>query len=61
MEKTCKTCGSLWSVREMASAMRDKDSIECTVCGDELLRWNGSRYYVDAKLLREGPAPDGDA
>jgi hypothetical protein len=31
--------------------MRDKDSMDCTECGFELLSWNGGVIYVDLQLV----------
>jgi hypothetical protein len=51
MEKTCKTCGSVYRITEFRTGMRDEDSIDCQVCGTELMSWNGGTMY-EAELIR---------
>ncbi|MFC1787922.1 hypothetical protein ACFLZY_01745 [Patescibacteria group bacterium] len=35
---------------------RDKDSINCQICGNELMRWNEAACYT-AKLIKQGKKP----
>ena len=51
--QTCDRCGSVYELSSWHSPMRDKDSIECEVCGATLKRWNGSRVWT-AKLVKRG-------
>lgn len=33
--------------------MRDKDTIDCSVCGNELLSWNGGVMYSMIALIEK--------
>jgi ribosomal protein S27E len=37
--------------------MRDKDSIECEVCGDVLIKWNGGVFYTNEGLIERKEPP----
>ena len=50
------TCGAEYELVETHIAQRDKDSIECDICGKEIKRWNGSTIWF-AKLISK---PDDD-
>lgn len=39
--------------------VRDKDSIRCQVCGEELISWNGSTTYTAKLVERHEPAVGG--
>jgi ribosomal protein S27E len=52
-EMTCEGCGSVYKVTKFKTIMRDKDSIDCEVCGHELLSWNGGTMYR-AQLIKRG-------
>ena len=54
MEKTkkCAKCGSLYELSFTRSIMRDKDSIDCEICGGLLLQWSESKIW-EAKLLEK--------
>ena len=51
-EKICDRCGSEYRLTRHHEAMRDKDSINCEVCGEELISWNGGGYYTSYLLER---------
>src|SRR3546814_19980328 len=51
---TCERCKSVYYVTATSAIMRDKDSIDCTVCGLELIRWNEAKIY-GAELKSRGP------
>ena len=55
-EVTCK-CGAVYLEKGTKLPVRDKDSFDCNLCGEELNRWNGGVTY-SYKLLRQ---PDGSA
>jgi transposase-like protein len=42
---TCSNCGSVYDVRKIKIAMRDKDVYNCDVCGQHLKSWNGGVMY----------------
>jgi predicted RNA-binding Zn-ribbon protein involved in translation (DUF1610 family) len=46
-EKQCPHCGSLYRVTKWTTAMRDKDSIVCSVCRKELMSWNGAVFFEE--------------
>lgn len=54
--KVCPKCGSEYQINKIKLIMRDKDSINCDVCGEELLSWNGAVMY-DAKLIKRADWP----
>jgi len=41
----CQKCGAQYEITEYKSPMRDKDSIKCNHCQEEILSWNGGRFY----------------
>ena len=49
----CKKCGSLYKLRKMKLAARDKDKIICEVCGDILIAWNGAECYSEELITRK--------
>jgi hypothetical protein len=49
-EKTCSNCGSIYRLSYTRCIMRDRDSIDCEVCGVELHRWNEAKLW-QAQLL----------
>lgn len=52
-QKTCKKCGSVYEITNYKTPMRDRDSIDCNVCGEELMRWNVAAFYR-AELIKKG-------
>jgi len=54
--KTCPNCGSVFSITKHKLIMRDKDTIDCDVCGTELLSWNGAVMYSH-KLVQRADWP----
>lgn len=53
-EVKCK-CGAVYERGEIKLPVRDKDSYECSVCGETLDRWNASRIPTYKLISR----PDG--
>ncbi len=49
---TCPACGAKYELFEHKLTMRDKDSIECENCGEQLIRWNGAVMYSIKKIDR---------
>jgi len=56
MKTTCEKCGSVYKLTEHPQIMRDKDSLTCDVCGEEIYRWNGAVFYT-SKLIQRGQVP----
>lgn len=56
----CSNCGSVYEVTRHKLIMRDRDSINCEVCGEELHSWNGAVMY-SAKLVKRGTLPASSA
>ena len=56
MQQTCGKCGSVYELTEHKLPTRDKDSLPCGVCGEELHSWNGACCFT-AKLLTRGKPP----
>ena len=54
--QACKNCGTLYLITNIKLIMRDKDKIDCEVCGAELLSWNGAVMY-DAHLIQRADWP----
>ena len=50
-QKTCKQCGSLYDVSDGHVPLKDTRTINCQVCGAELVNWSGSTMYR-ARLLK---------
>lgn len=53
---TCQHCESVYELTQHKLMMRDKDSISCTVCGNELHSWNSSHSFT-VKLISRGEWP----
>lgn len=51
-EITCQKCGSRYRLSFTKVIFRDKDTIECLVCGEELHRWNEAKIW-HAELLEK--------
>jgi DNA-directed RNA polymerase subunit RPC12/RpoP len=45
----CSNCGSEYILSSNPISMRDKDTIDCEVCGNEIFRWNEAKIWF-AKL-----------
>jgi ribosomal protein S27E len=41
-EKKCPQCGSLYELDSYHVITRDRDSIECDICGATIKEWSGS-------------------
>lgn len=48
----CKKCGSQYELTFTRTTMRDKDNIECKICGESLYEWNEAKIW-SAKLKNE--------
>lgn len=48
----CGKCGSVYKVRAIKIPVRDKDSLDCVVCGEELKRWNEAKMWA-AELIEK--------
>ena len=57
VEVTCKRCASRFRLRHFKLAMRDRDSYDCSVCGNTLISWNGGEMYSDLELIEAKPWP----
>mgnify|MGYP005815974811 CR=1 FL=1 len=53
-EKVCE-CGAVYEVGQQKLPVRDKDTYNCDVCGEELDRWNASNIPTYTLIQR----PDG--
>jgi predicted Zn finger-like uncharacterized protein len=42
----CPKCGSIYELTKHHSPSRDKDTIECEVCGETIKSWNGGEFYT---------------
>lgn len=45
-DKTCPKCGSVYEVKYHQVPVKDIDSFDCVVCGNELDRWKSTRYPI---------------
>ncbi|EKS27674.1 Uncharacterised protein [Afipia felis] len=43
---TCPKCGSVYETELHRSPFRDSDSANCSVCHEEMARWNSTTYPV---------------
>jgi hypothetical protein len=48
--KVCSKCGSVFELTYGRTIIRDQDSINCEVCGEELHRWSEAKMW-SAKLI----------
>lgn len=53
MIKYCEQCGSKYELTEYSIIFRDKNSLDCDICGQELFHWNGGCIWT-SKLLEKG-------
>lgn len=44
-EIICKGCGAKYKLFSAKITIRDKDSEECSKCGNTLIKWNGAIMY----------------
>lgn len=58
MSRTCKNCGALYLIVEYRTDEPSRDAMVCSLCGTELIRWNGMHIFV-ARLVAHGK-PDAD-
>ena len=56
MLKYCNKCGSKYELTEHSIMFRDKDSLDCDICGEEIIRWNGGCIW-SSKLLEKCTIP----
>lgn len=57
-DKTCTQCGSVYEVVYRQVPMKDIDSANCHVCGQELDSWKSTRYpSFTLKTRAEWPRP----
>ena len=56
MRRTCSKCGAEYELKEIPTLMRDTDSLECDICGETLIRWNGASFWV-SKLIKKPNIP----
>ena len=56
MQRTCGKCGSVYELTEHKAIMRDRDSINCDLCGEEIFAWNGAVFYT-SELIKRGELP----
>ncbi len=50
----CDQCGSVYKVKSIKSPMRDKDSIDCQVCGEkDIYSWNEAKIWTAILIDRK--------
>ncbi|ADE10583.1 hypothetical protein Slit_0341 [Sideroxydans lithotrophicus ES-1] len=54
---TCSTCGATYRLTMTRLTFRDKDSINCEVCGALLKNWNEAKSW-SATLTMRGTPPN---
>ena len=52
MRYVCGKCGSVYELTEHKAIMRDRDSLTCDVCEEEMFSWNGAVYYTSQIIER---------
>ena len=55
-ELECQQCGSRYWVTSQDALIRDDETINCHVCGVELLSWDEARMY-QVELTHRAPWP----
>lgn len=53
MIKVCPKCNSEYEVHKYKLIMRDRDSLECDICGTTYMSWNGAEMW-SGKLIKRG-------
>ena len=53
MSETCSKCGAVFEICELKEINRDKDSLQLKFCGETLLEWNGSTFYLIKEVIKE--------
>lgn len=53
MTKICSKCGSVYELSEHKIIFRDRDSLDCDVCGATYMKWNGAVMF-SGKLIKRG-------
>ena len=51
-EIICGKCGSIYKLIGIKFPVRDQGSVDCSVCGEELKRWNGTTDWM-AELIEK--------
>ena len=49
----CSGCGAKWRASYFNVPVREKGSFDCTDCGTQVLRWNGSTDYDDWERIQD--------
>jgi predicted Zn finger-like uncharacterized protein len=53
----CPKCGAEYRVKQINVGGRDKDHVDCEICGHRLAEWEGATIAV-YELIRPGKKPD---
>ncbi len=48
----CPKCNSIYELTKHKTPSRDKDSIECGICGTTIKSWNGGAFYTAVIKIR---------
>lgn len=48
--KICSKCGAKYEIYKFKLIIRDKDSLDCDICGEQLMKWNGAEMFT-SKLI----------
>jgi len=57
IKKTCSKCSSQYELSYVKTTIRDQDSIDCEVCGQQLHRWSEAKVW-SAKLIQKQLTPN---
>jgi len=55
-ETTCKACGAVYERKIQRFPLRDKDTAECGVCGEEMESWNSTSVPIYRLIKRPDPS-----
>jgi uncharacterized protein with PIN domain len=50
-EIRCEKCGARYRATYQDGPQRERGTFDCQKCGDTFWRWNGSRDWLDMKLI----------
>ena len=53
MDVVCKKCGSEYSLGAQKIPVRDKDTLECEVCGETIFSWNEAKIWHATLVVRK--------
>ncbi len=57
-QRTCAGCGAVYDITKHRSPMRDMDKLECEICGELIMQWNGGVFYTMERVQAPAKVDD---